>query len=40
VTLGQIADPRAAPALESLAASSDPDTAYAAKTALARVKPG
>lgn len=39
VTLGQIGDPRAESALQALAGSSDPDTAYAAKTALARVKP-
>ncbi|MGC4042323.1 MAG: HEAT repeat domain-containing protein [Armatimonas sp.] len=39
VTLGQIGDPRAEPALQALTSSTDPDTAYAAQTALARVKP-
>lgn len=39
VTLGQIGDPRAESALQALTSSSDPDTAYAAQTALARVKP-
>ncbi len=36
ITLGDIADPRAKPALESLAQSADPDTAYAASAALAK----
>jgi HEAT repeat protein len=39
VTLGQIGDPRAMPALEGLARSPDPDTANAATAALAKVRP-
>lgn len=39
VTLGQIGDPKSATALQGLVSSADPDTAYAAQTALARVKP-
>jgi HEAT repeat protein len=39
ITLGQIGDPRAAPALKTLAKSTDPDTAYAAGMALAKVSP-
>ncbi len=39
VTLGQIGDPKAEPALQILTGSPDPDTAHAAQTALARVKP-
>ena len=39
VTLGQIGDPKSATALQGLVSSSDADTAYAAQTALARVKP-
>jgi HEAT repeat protein len=39
VTLGQIGDPRAESALQALTGSPDPDTAHAAQTALARVKP-
>lgn len=38
VTLGEIGDNRAASALESLSKSSDADTAYAASTALAKVR--
>lgn len=38
ITLGEIGDPRARPALEALSQSPDPDTAYAASSALARVK--
>ncbi len=40
VTLGLIGSEKAAPALQALTTSPDPDTAYAAQTALARVKPG
>lgn len=40
VTLGQIGDPRAASALEALKSSPEPDTAYAASAALAKVQPG
>jgi HEAT repeat protein len=38
ITLGEIGDNRAVPALETLSKSSDPDTAYAAGAALAKVK--
>lgn len=38
ITLGQIGDPRAVPALEALKSSPDPDTAWAADIALAKVK--
>jgi HEAT repeat protein len=38
ITLGEIGDARARPALEALAKSPDADTAYAATAALARVK--
>lgn len=38
VTLGEIGDPKAAPALEALSKSSDPDVAYAASGALAKVR--
>ena len=40
ITLGEIGDTRAASALETLAASSDPDTAWAASVALTKVKQG
>jgi HEAT repeat protein len=40
VTLGEIGDPRAIPALENLSKSSDPDTAFVAGRALAKVQPG
>jgi HEAT repeat protein len=40
ITLGQIGDPRATPALQALSGSPDPDTANAASEALARVKQG
>lgn len=40
ITLGIIGDPRAADGLTALASDPDPDTAYAAKTALAKVKQG
>jgi HEAT repeat protein len=40
ITLGQIGDSRSIPALETLSQSPDADTAYAASSALARVKPG
>jgi HEAT repeat protein len=40
VTLGEIGDQRAIPALEDLSKSTDPDTAFAASQALAKVRPG
>lgn len=40
ITLGEIGDSRAAAALEGLAQSPDADTAYAATTALAKVREG
>ena len=40
ITLGQIGDARARPALEALVQSPDPDTAYAASSALLRVGKG
>jgi HEAT repeat protein len=39
ITLGQLGDPRAIPALQALAQSPDPDTAYVATTALAKLHP-
>ena len=39
ITLGQIGDSSAAPALESLSHAADADTAYAAGAALAKVRP-
>ncbi|WP_394795299.1 HEAT repeat domain-containing protein [Armatimonas sp.] len=40
ITLGEIRDPRAAAALETLAKSKNEDTAYIAQAALSKVKPG
>jgi HEAT repeat protein len=40
ITLGNIGDPRASASLEALTSSPDADTAYAATSALAKVRPG
>jgi HEAT repeat protein len=40
ITLGNIGDPRAVASLEALTSSPDADTAYAATSALAKVRPG